>query len=62
MHFGPSNPWKRATKANAEKELEMRPGGREKWAIKVIETEGKSIERVLVKTDPLNGNICSVKF
>ena len=61
MHFGPSNPWKRATKANAEKELEMRPGGREKWAIKVIETEGKSIERVLVKTDPLNGNICSDK-
>jgi hypothetical protein len=36
----------------------MRPGGREEWPIKIIETSGKSLERCIVKTDPFNGNQC----
>ena len=36
----------------------MRPGGREDWPIKIIETSGKSLERCIVKTDPFNGNQC----
>ena len=42
-------------------EQEMRPGGRENWQIKIIETAGKPLEKVLVKTDPFNGNSCSDK-
>ena len=41
-----------------EKEKEMRAGGREKYAIKVIESAGNTVERMLVKTDPFNGNKC----
>ena len=37
----------------------MRPGGRENWQIKIIETAGKPLEKVLVKTDPFNGNSCN---
>ena len=36
----------------------MRPGGRENWPIKIIETAGKTLESVLVKSDPFNGNKC----
>ena len=36
----------------------MRPGGRENWGIKIIETAGKTLENVLVKSDPFNGNKC----
>ena len=39
----------------------MRVGGREKFPIKIIETAGKSLERVLVATDPFNGNSCTDK-
>ena len=36
----------------------MRPGGWEDWPIKIIEMVGKTLERVLVKSDPFNGNQC----
>ena len=36
----------------------MRPGGREEWPIRIIETSGKSLEHCIVKTDPFNGNQC----
>ena len=36
----------------------MRPGGRENWGIKIIETAGKTLENVLVKADPFHGNKC----
>ena len=36
----------------------MRPGGRENWPIKIIETSGKTLESVLVKADPFLGNKC----
>ena len=36
----------------------MRPGGREEWPIKIIETSGKSLERCLVQNDPFDGNKC----
>ena len=39
----------------------MRPGGREKWPIKIIETAGQTLERALVKTDPFGGNKCEDK-
>ena len=39
-------------------EKDMRPGGREKWPIKIIETSGKTLESVLVKADPFQGNKC----
>jgi hypothetical protein len=32
-----------------KKEQLMRPGGRENWGIKIIETAGKTLENVLVK-------------
>ena len=37
----------------------MRQGGREDWGIKFIETAGKTIEKVLAKTDPFKGIICN---
>ena len=37
-----------------EKEKEMRAGGREKYAIKVIESAGNTVERMLVNTDPFD--------
>ena len=40
------------------KEIEMRPGGRDNWGIKTIETAGQTLENVLVKSDPFNGNKC----
>ena len=38
----------------------MRPGGREDWPIKIVETAGKSIECCLVTTDPFHGNQCDM--
>ena len=40
------------------KEIKMRPGGRENWSIKIIETAGQTLENVLVKPDPFNGDKC----
>jgi hypothetical protein len=42
-----------------EKETVMRPGGRENWAIKIIETAGQTLENLLVNPDPWSGNKCS---
>ena len=56
--FVPPTPGGNLRKLLQKKELDMRPGGREDWAIKIIETAGKSLERVLVKTDPFGGNKC----
>ena len=39
-------------------EKDMRPGGRENWPIRIIETSGKTLESVLVKADPFQGNNC----
>ena len=39
-------------------EKDMRPGGRENWPIRIIETSGKTLESVLVKADPFQGNKC----
>ena len=36
----------------------MRPEGRENQSIKIIETDGQTLENVLVKSDPFNGNKC----
>ena len=41
-----------------QKEKDMRPGGREDWFIKIIETAGNTLENVLVRADPFNGNKC----
>ena len=43
------------------KEKELRPGGRENFPIKIVETAGKPLERVLVNNDPFDGNKCSDK-
>ena len=37
-------------------EKDMRPGGREKWPIKIIETSGKIQESVLARADPFQGD------
>ena len=39
----------------------MKAGGRENYAIKVIETAGNTLENVLVKSDPFGGNKCDDK-
>ena len=39
----------------------MRPGGRENLPTKIIETAGKTLESVLVKSDPFDGNKCQDK-
>ena len=59
--FVPPTPGGELRKLLQKKEIEMRPGGREKWPIKIIETAGKTLERVLVKNDPFNGNKCQDK-
>ena len=43
------------------KEAMMRAGGRENYAIKVIETAGQTLENILVKSDPFGGNKCDDK-
>ena len=40
----------------------MRPGGEEKWAIKLSKTAEIPKERTLVKNYPFNGNGCSEKM
>ena len=47
----PFHAWVRAKEKNA----------REAWPIKIIEMAGKTLERMLVKSDPFNGNVCSDK-
>ena len=56
--FVPPTPGSELKQLLQQKEVEMRPGGREDWPIKIIETSGKSLERCIVKTDPFNGNQC----
>ena len=59
--FVPPTPNSELQKLMQMKEEEMRAGGREDWAIKVIETAGRSLEKCLVNSDPLRGNQCSDK-
>ena len=56
--FVPPTPGSALKKMMQAKEIEMRPGGRENWSIKIIETAGQTLENVLVKSDPFNGNKC----
>ena len=56
--FVPPTPGSKLRIQMQEKEREMRAGGREKYAIKVIESAGNTLERMLVKTDPFDGNQC----
>ena len=59
--FVPPTPGSELRNLMQRKEEEMRPGGRESWAVKMVETAGKSLEKCLVKTDPFEGNQCSDK-
>ena len=59
--FVPPTPNSELRKLMQNKEEEMRPGGREGWPIKMIETAGKTLEKSLVKRDPFNGNQCGDK-
>ena len=56
--FVPPTPGSELKKIMQAKEIEMRPGGRENWGIKIIETAGQTLENVLVKLDPFTGNKC----
>ena len=56
--FVPPTPGAELQKLMQKKEEQMRPGGRENWSIKIIETAGNTLENVLVKADPFNGNKC----
>ena len=58
--FVPPTPGSELRKLLQRKEIEMRPGGREDWPIKIVETAGKSIECCLVTTDPFHGNQCDM--
>ena len=59
--FVPPTPGSELRRLLQKKEIEMRPGGREDWPIKIVETAGKSLERCLVTADPFHGNKCSDK-
>ena len=59
--FVPPTPGSVLQKLMQAKEIELRAGGRETLPIKIIETAGKPLERVLVTTDPFKGNICTDK-
>ena len=59
--FVPPTPDSALQKLMQAKEKEMRAGGRETLPIKIIETAGKPLERILVKTDPFKGNTCTDK-
>ena len=59
--FIPPTPNSELRIAHQAKEKEMRVGGREKFPIKIIETAGMSLEKVLVANDPFAGNKCSDK-
>ena len=56
--FVPPTPGSELQKNMQKIEKEMRPGGREMWPIKIIETAGKTLESVLVRADPFMGNKC----
>ena len=56
--FVPPTPGSELQKIMQAKEIQMRPGGRENYSIKIIETAGQTLENVLVKSDPFNGNKC----
>ena len=58
MHFLPPTLGSELQKNMQKIEKEMRPGGREMWPIKIIETAGKTLESVLVRADPFMGNKC----
>ena len=59
--FVPPTPDSSLQKLMQAKEKEMRAGGRETLPIKIIETAGKPLEIILVKTDPFKGNKCTDK-
>ena len=59
--FVPPTPGSELVKLMQQKEKVMRPGGRENYAIKIIESAGNPIERMLVNVDPFNGNKCEDK-
>lgn len=59
--FVPPTPGSELVKLMQQKEKDMRPGGRENYAIKIIESAGNPIERMLVNVDPFNGNKCEDK-
>ena len=56
--FIPPTPGSELMKNMQTIEKDIRPGGRENWPIKIIETSGKTLESVLVKADPFLGNKC----
>ena len=57
--FVPPTPGAELKRRMQAKEKELRPGGRDDWPIRIIEGAGNTVERVLVKTDPFNGNQCN---
>jgi hypothetical protein len=57
--FVPPTPDSELQKLMQAKKKELRAGGREKFPIKIIETVGKPLESILVKSDPFDGNKCS---
>jgi hypothetical protein len=59
--FVPPTPNSSLQKLMQQKEKELRPGGRENFQIKIVETAGKPLERILVNTDPFGGNQCKDK-
>jgi hypothetical protein len=60
--FVPPTPDSELQKLMQAKEKELRAGGSENLPIKIIETAGKPLERILVKQDPFNGNKCVDKY
>lgn len=56
--FIPPTPGSELMKNMQKIEKDMRPGSRENWPIKIIETAGKTLESVLVKAVPFLGNKC----
>ena len=56
--FVPPTPGGELKKRLQAREEELRPGGREEWKIRIVETAGKSVERSLVNNDPCDGNKC----
>ena len=56
--FVPHTPGSELRKRMQATEEEMRPGGRENYPIKMIESAGNPLERMLVNVDPFEGNKC----
>ena len=61
LHFCSSNTMVELVNLLQQKEKDMRPGGRENYVIKIIESAGNQIEGMLVNVDPFNGNKCENK-